>query len=110
MRENVANLQEEKRFHSDFDVREEFDNCFSLEIGFFRGRGYDGERGTGLGGKCFENMSSQRIQLTPEQLRGWGADPPDSWKSTYNLWSVLCIHGSVVPHPWIQSASDQIVL
>ena len=42
MRENVANLQEEKRFRSDFDVREEFDNCFTLEIGFFQGRGYDG--------------------------------------------------------------------
>ena len=70
------------------DVREESDSCLSWEIGFFRGRGLLWQMKNvevGQGRKCFENMPSQRIQLTPEQYRGWGTDLPDGQKSTCNL-------------------------
>ena len=39
MREKVANVREEKRFHSDVAMREEFDSWWSLGGRFFRGRG-----------------------------------------------------------------------
>lgn len=35
MRRKVADLKEEKRFNSDFDMTEEFDSCLSVGVGFF---------------------------------------------------------------------------
>lgn len=59
--ERLQNLQEEKRFHSDVDMREEFDSCLSWETRFFQGRGLPWQMRTveaGWGGKCFD-MPSQ---------------------------------------------------
>ena len=52
-------------------------------------------------------------QLTLPQPGGWGADPLCRWKSSYNLYSALCIQGSSmypVPYPWIQPTVDCVAL
>lgn len=63
--------------------------------------------------RAFALAAPLPIQLTLEQHRGWGANPPRSGKSMRNLHSALHIHGSSVSavlHPWIQPITDHVEL